>query len=113
MKYFVDKRTGKEIFIVLITLMMPTLATIYSCYDDEEQYNVVKNAFKMLHKYSTSTFDNEHISNVFEYVLKEMEYDEKTSNLSHFQQTNTIKNAKSTKFIITLTECLLQNLLKD
>ena len=113
MKYFVDKRTEKEIFIVLITLMMPTLATIYSCYDDEEQYNVVKNAFKMLHKYSTSSFDNEHISNVFENVLKEMEYDEKTSNLSHFQQTNTIKNAKSTKFIITLTECLLQNLLKD
>ena len=84
MKYFVDKRTEK-IFIVLI--INDAYTSMYSCYDDEEQYNVVKNAFKMLHKYSTSSFDNEHISNVLK--MFENEYDEKTRSKS--QQTNTIK----------------------
>ena len=45
MKYFVDTRSHSEVFVVLLTLMMPKLASVYSCSSDEEDFPVIRKAF--------------------------------------------------------------------
>ena len=67
---------------------------------------------QMLHKYCAAKFNNapNNISNLFETVLTEM----KDNDISKPQeQANTIKNCRSTNFIIKLTEYLLNGFLKD
>ena len=41
MKYFVDTRSHSEVFV----LMMPKLASVYSCLSDEEDFRVIHKAF--------------------------------------------------------------------
>ena len=108
MKYFVDTRSHSEVFVVLVTLMMPKLASIYSCSKNEDDFGVIRAAFLALEGYAKAKFPNASVCSVLKNVIGELD----TLSSTRALPANGIKNESATAFIKSMTKSLVQDMLK-